>query len=142
MKKPNWILLIGLGVAAWYFFKKKPSAAAAIQTILPGSAARQAFGWAAAARGHRAGARPPPAPDHLRRAHGVPRSRERAARDGAAPRGGAGRAPLRGGGDARSADLRLRGPDERDGGRPHPAGPAVPGGDPAGARRKTSVNPT
>ena len=42
MKKPNWILLIGLGVAAWYFFKKKPSAAAAMQTILPGSAARHA----------------------------------------------------------------------------------------------------
>lgn len=42
MKKPNWILLIGLGVAAWYFFKKKPSAEAAMQTILPGSAARQA----------------------------------------------------------------------------------------------------
>jgi len=42
MKKPNWILLIGLGVAAWYFFKKKPSAAAAMQTILPGSPARQA----------------------------------------------------------------------------------------------------
>ena len=42
MKKPNWILLIGLGVAAWYFFKKKPSAAAAMQTILPGSDARKA----------------------------------------------------------------------------------------------------
>ena len=42
MKKPNWILLIGLGVAAWYFFKKKPSAAAVMQTILPGSPARQA----------------------------------------------------------------------------------------------------
>lgn len=42
MKKPNWILLIGLGVAAWYFFKKKPSAAASLQTIIPGSAVRQA----------------------------------------------------------------------------------------------------
>ena len=42
MKKPNWILLIGLGVAAWYFFKKKPSAAAPLATLLPGSAARQA----------------------------------------------------------------------------------------------------
>lgn len=42
MKKPNWILLIGLGVAAWYFLKKKPSAAAAMKTILPGSAAREA----------------------------------------------------------------------------------------------------
>ena len=42
MKKPNWILLIGLGVAAWYFFKKKPSAAAPLATLLPGSAAREA----------------------------------------------------------------------------------------------------
>ena len=42
MKKPNWIILIGLGVAAWYFFKKKPTAEAALKTILPGSAAREA----------------------------------------------------------------------------------------------------
>ena len=35
-------MLIGLGIAAWYFLKKKPSAAATLQTILPGSAARQA----------------------------------------------------------------------------------------------------
>ena len=42
MKKPNWILLIGLGIAAWYFFKKKPTAAAPLATILPGSAAREA----------------------------------------------------------------------------------------------------
>ena len=42
MKKPNWILLIGLGVAAWYFFKKKPTAAAPLATLLPGTAANEA----------------------------------------------------------------------------------------------------
>ena len=41
MKKPNWILLIGLGVAAWYFLRKKP-AAAALKSMIPGTAARQA----------------------------------------------------------------------------------------------------
>lgn len=42
MKKPNWILLIGLGVAAWYFLKKKPKAIAPLATLIPGSAAKQA----------------------------------------------------------------------------------------------------
>ena len=43
MKKPNWILLIGLGVAAWYFLKKKkPGVVAPLATIIPGSSAKQA----------------------------------------------------------------------------------------------------
>lgn len=42
MKKPNWILLIGLGVAAWYFLKKKPKVVAPLATLLPGSQAKQA----------------------------------------------------------------------------------------------------
>lgn len=42
MKKPNWILLIGLGVAAWYFLKMNKKTAKMVQKVLPGSAARQA----------------------------------------------------------------------------------------------------
>ena len=43
MKKPNWILLIGLGVAAWYFMRKKAAPGSTVSNLLPaGSAARAA----------------------------------------------------------------------------------------------------
>ena len=43
MKQSNWILLIGLGVAAWYFMRKKAAPGSTVANLLPGgSAAREA----------------------------------------------------------------------------------------------------
>lgn len=43
MKKQNWFLWVGLGIAAWYFLRKKAAPGTMISTLLPGgSAAREA----------------------------------------------------------------------------------------------------
>ena len=42
MKKPNWILLIGLGVAAWYFLRKKAAPGSTVANLLPGGSAARA----------------------------------------------------------------------------------------------------
>lgn len=42
MKKPNWILLIGLGVAAWYFMRKKAAPGSTVANLLPGGSAARA----------------------------------------------------------------------------------------------------
>ena len=42
MKQSNWILLIGLGVAAWYFMRKKVTPGTPVANLLPGGSAARA----------------------------------------------------------------------------------------------------
>lgn len=43
MKQSNWILLIGLGVAAWYFMRQKKAApGSTVANLLPGGSAARA----------------------------------------------------------------------------------------------------